>query len=174
MPTCRSWKTGLEFWTWRPYKVRSLVSNSIYDKKDRNGPPSANQVASKDEPRCGHAVCTLRVHPPTSPCPALSAHTEPKSQGHCRKWHHEAESLMKDISAICPKELIVHRNCLKRGSFLFIIAIIVIIMVFTCTLAIICHWNIAYYVVVCIAVVWVCVLCIHLCWAITMLWRIHL
>ena len=30
--------------------MRSLVSNSIYDKKDRNGPPSANQVASKDEP----------------------------------------------------------------------------------------------------------------------------
>ena len=37
MPTCRSWKTGLEFWKWRPYKVRSLVSNSIYAKKDRNG-----------------------------------------------------------------------------------------------------------------------------------------
>ena len=30
MPTCRS---GLEFWKWRPYKVRSLVSNSIYAKK---------------------------------------------------------------------------------------------------------------------------------------------
>jgi len=43
----------------------------IYAKKDRNGPPSANQVASKDGPRRGHAVCTLRVHPPTSPCPAL-------------------------------------------------------------------------------------------------------
>ena len=26
--------------------MRSLVSNSIYAKKDRNGPPSANQVAS--------------------------------------------------------------------------------------------------------------------------------
>jgi len=39
--------------------VRSLVSNSIYAKKDRNGPPSADQVASKDEPRCGHAVCKL-------------------------------------------------------------------------------------------------------------------
>ena len=68
---------GLEFGKWRPYKVRSLVSNSIYAKKDRNGPPSANQVASKDEPRCGHAVCTLRVYPPTSPCPALFAHAEP-------------------------------------------------------------------------------------------------
>jgi len=51
--------------------VRSLVSNSIYAKKDRSGPPSDNQVASKDEPRCGHAVCTLWVWvcPPTSPVP---------------------------------------------------------------------------------------------------------
>ena len=64
--------------------MRLLVSNSIYAKKDRNGPPSVNQVASKDaskdasedEPRCGHAVCTLRVHRPTSPCPALSTHAE--------------------------------------------------------------------------------------------------
>jgi len=80
MPTCRSWKTGLEIWKWRPYKVRSLVSNFIYAKKDRNGPPSANQVASKDEHRNGHAVSTLQVHPPTSPCPALSAHAESKSQ----------------------------------------------------------------------------------------------
>jgi len=69
MPTYRSWKTGLEFWKWRPYKVRSLVSNSIDAKKDRNGPPSANQVASKRQPRRGHAVCTLRVHPPPPPLP---------------------------------------------------------------------------------------------------------
>jgi len=105
MPTCYSWKIGIEFWKCRPYNVRLLVSNSIYAKKDRNGPSSANQVTSKDEPRRGHAVCTLRVHPPTSPCPALSAQAEPKSQRHCRKWHHEAESLMRDIFAMGPKEL---------------------------------------------------------------------
>ena len=69
IPTCHSWKTGLELWKWRPYKVKSLVSNSIYAKKDGNGPPSTNQVASKDKPRRGHAVCTLRVNPPTSPVP---------------------------------------------------------------------------------------------------------
>ena len=39
--------------------MRSLVP--IYAKKDGNRPPSANQVASKDEPRHSHAVCTLRV-----------------------------------------------------------------------------------------------------------------
>jgi len=48
-------------WKMRPYKVRSLGSgsNSIYMKKDRNGPLSANQVVSTAEFRCGHAVCTL-------------------------------------------------------------------------------------------------------------------
>ena len=29
-------------------------------------------------------ICTFLVHLPTSPCPILSAHAEPKSQGHCR------------------------------------------------------------------------------------------
>ena len=29
------------------------------------------------------------LHPPTSPCPALSAEAEPISKGHCRKWHHK-------------------------------------------------------------------------------------
>ena len=47
--------------------MRSLLSNSIYAKRNRNGPPSANQVVSRDDPRCCHAVCTLLVHPPTSP-----------------------------------------------------------------------------------------------------------
>jgi len=60
--------------------VRLLVSNSIYARKDTNGPPSANQVASKDEPRRGHAVCTLRVHPPTFPVPPflLTQNLSPK------------------------------------------------------------------------------------------------
>ena len=59
------------------YKARLLLSNSIYAKLDGNGPPSANQDLSTTESRHGHAVCTLRVHPPTSPCPALSAVAEP-------------------------------------------------------------------------------------------------
>jgi len=42
----------------------------------------------------GHAFCVHWVHPPTFPYPALSAHAEPVSKGHCWKWHHEAESLM--------------------------------------------------------------------------------
>ena len=59
------------------------VVSKIQAKEERNGPPSANQALSTAKHRSSHAVCTLRVHPPTSPCPALSAGTEPKSQGHC-------------------------------------------------------------------------------------------
>ena len=62
MPTCRSWKTGLEFWIRRPNKLRSLVSNSIYAKMDRNALP-VHQVA----------VCTLQVYPPPPVPPFLLA-----------------------------------------------------------------------------------------------------
>jgi len=31
------------------------------------------------------------THPP--PCPALSAQTEPISQGHCWEWHHKLKTL---------------------------------------------------------------------------------
>jgi len=60
---------GLERWKGRPHKVRWLVSKSIDAKKDRNGPPSADQGLSTAQPRHGLAFCTLRVHPPTSFCP---------------------------------------------------------------------------------------------------------
>jgi len=43
-----------------------------------------------------HSSGSLAVGRNFRPCPALSAHADPKSQGHCRKWHHEAESLMTD------------------------------------------------------------------------------
>ena len=40
------------------------------------------------------------------PPPRPSAEAEPISKGHCRKWHHEAESLMTDISTMGHIELI--------------------------------------------------------------------
>jgi len=43
--------------------VRSLISNSTYAKKDRHGPPSANQVVSIDKPWHSHAVCILPILP---------------------------------------------------------------------------------------------------------------
>ena len=58
MPTCRSWKTGLQFWKWRPYKVRSLVSNSIYAKKGQKWPsqcqPSRFSRRAQMRPCCLH------------------------------------------------------------------------------------------------------------------------
>ena len=60
-------------------------SQLICAQKDRNSPPSANQGVFKAEPKDSDAVCTLQVHLPTSPCPALSAHSELMSKGHCRK-----------------------------------------------------------------------------------------
>jgi len=52
-----------------PYKMRQLISQYIYDKKDGNGPSSANPGLSTAEPKHG------QVHPPISPSPELSAHT---------------------------------------------------------------------------------------------------
>ena len=54
-----------------------------------------------------------------SACPALSAHAERKSQGHCRKLHHEAESLMMDISAIDPKELIGFKGYIHNQQLIW-------------------------------------------------------
>jgi len=57
--------------------VRSLVFNSIYAKKDINGPPSANQVASKDEHRLDAAMLDMLfapfgcTHPPPPVPPFL-------------------------------------------------------------------------------------------------------
>jgi len=42
-------------------------SKASHAKEERYGPTSANQGISTDKPRHGHDVCTLRVHPPTSP-----------------------------------------------------------------------------------------------------------
>jgi len=45
-------------------------------------PPSANPGLSIAEPSCSHAVCTLKLLPPTSPCPTLSAYAESILLGH--------------------------------------------------------------------------------------------
>ena len=41
------------------------------------------------KPRSSHVSWAQGWNPPTSPCPTLSPSTEPKSQGHCWKWHHK-------------------------------------------------------------------------------------
>ena len=79
--------------------MRLLV---FYARKDRNGPPSVNQVISTDKPRRGHAVCTLQLHPPTSPYPTLSAEAEPVSKD-MPEGTSETESLVMLIGTMGPK-----------------------------------------------------------------------
>jgi len=71
----------------RPYKMRLLVSKSIYAKK---GPPGANQGIIYHQvqmwPWC--------LHPSGTPTfPPLSPQAEPISKGHCWKWQNEAEHM---------------------------------------------------------------------------------
>ena len=40
---------------------------------------------------------SAETHPPPPSCPALSAGTEPKSQGHCRKSDITDESLLPSV-----------------------------------------------------------------------------
>jgi len=49
---------------------KRTVSSNCCALEDSSGPLRANQGISRVEPREGDAVCTLRVHPPTSPYPA--------------------------------------------------------------------------------------------------------
>ena len=60
-----------------------LVSISVFAKKDKNGPPSANQLISTAKPRRNHGVCTLWIHPLTSPYPVISTEAEPVCKGLC-------------------------------------------------------------------------------------------
>jgi len=60
--------------------VRSLVSNSIYAKKDRNGPPSANQVTLKTSPDAAMLFAPFRCTHPPPPVPPflLTQNLSPK------------------------------------------------------------------------------------------------
>jgi len=56
---------------WGLCRSRGLFSQPVSAWEDSSGPLRANQGIFKVEPRDGHAVCTLWVHPPTSPYPFL-------------------------------------------------------------------------------------------------------
>ena len=64
--------------------------------------PGSNQGLFKAEPRRGHDVCTLRVHPPTSPCPTFSV--SPKDIAGCDimklkvSWRHMASLVCKGLT----------------------------------------------------------------------------
>ena len=54
-----TWCSCLERWKLRPNNVRWHLSKSTYAKKDRNGPPSANQGLTRAKPRHSYAVYTV-------------------------------------------------------------------------------------------------------------------
>ena len=97
---CQPEKRGLNTGNGGP----TLVSNP---KKDRSCPPSANQVVSSTDPRCSHAVCTLRC---TTHLPVSRPFYWSISKGHCWKWHHKAESLMTLIGTMGLKGLTACRG----------------------------------------------------------------
>ena len=81
--------------------------------------PKTMEMACRPRPfyrRAQTRPCCLHPHPPTSPCPALSAVAEPISQGHCRKSHDEAESIMMTFGAIIMQS---HLYKLVRGLSTF-------------------------------------------------------
>ena len=59
--------------------------------------PFCTPLLSWTKPRHCHAVFPSPMKPPTSPCPTLSAHTEPISQAHCQMWHESLMLLMHNI-----------------------------------------------------------------------------
>lgn len=66
---------------WGPtWLARRLSPKPIREKVERSGPPSANQ---------GQFYSQSQKQPCSWP---IAAGTEPKSQGHCQKWHHKSES----------------------------------------------------------------------------------
>ena len=97
---------------WRPYMARRPFSNPICAKEEGNGPPSA---ATKGFLQLGPEIAMLRTwaqgwNPPISPCPTLSAGAEPKSQGHCRKWHHKLKVVWCMYASIAYNQLMTQEH----------------------------------------------------------------
>ena len=61
------------------------------------------------KPRSGHVTWAQGWNPPTSPCPTLSAGAEPKSQGHCQKWHHKLKFVWRQYTSIANNQLLIKR-----------------------------------------------------------------
>ena len=68
---------------WHFVKVKGLL---VCARKQKNGPSSADQVFSIASCNSRHALSPRGVHPPTSPCPTLSASAEPIFKTDCTNW----------------------------------------------------------------------------------------
>ena len=72
---------------WSPlHKVKGPFSSLVCTRKQKNGPSSAYQAFSIASCNSRHALSPRGVHPTTSPCPTLSANTEPIFKMDCANW----------------------------------------------------------------------------------------
>ena len=58
-------------------KVRVVFSKPVHAVRVWRGPPGTNHGLFKAKPSSHHVHSTLRMIPPTSPCPTISADAEP-------------------------------------------------------------------------------------------------
>ena len=59
------------------YKVKGAFSTPVRARKQANGPPGIDQGFSTGSCKRRRVLSARAVHPPTSPCPTLSASAEP-------------------------------------------------------------------------------------------------
>ena len=65
-------------------------------------------------PRSSQVTLAEHWNPATFSCPPLSAGTEPKSQGHCQKWHHKLCWLsLKSLAVI----RLMHKYCVHKHHY---------------------------------------------------------
>ena len=66
-----------------PYKVKGAFSTPVCARKETNGPPVNDPDFPTGSCNRHHALSRRAVDPPTSPCPTLSASTEPIFKTDC-------------------------------------------------------------------------------------------
>ena len=77
----------------------------------KRGHPVPTKALSTTKSRCGHGVCTLRVHPHFLPFSSSGTYLQRTllDKGHCWKWQNEAEHM----ETLCRKGLnAIARMCL--------------------------------------------------------------
>ena len=80
-------KSCLKCQKWSPYKVKGALSSPNRARKQTNSPFSADQGFSTASYNSCHALSPRGVYPPTSPCPTLSASTEPTFKTDLHGFH---------------------------------------------------------------------------------------
>ena len=111
-------KSCLKFQKWSPYKVKEAFSAPVCARKQTNGPHGIEQGFSTGSCNCCHALSARVVYSPTSPCPTLSASTEPIFKTDCSNsdeakiWQRQKVSLV--VNCLIVKGL---NSCFKARLY---------------------------------------------------------